>query len=175
MWPFTKRDRRHDNAGHQFTEEERDRSQISQLENSIRKQRIKFLREKLERLKQAQEVEQLEEQVAETEAELNGDDDDEEPEGINADAMFMQLIAGIFGGRQAIAQNAPPTNNPVAKKTLNDDELRTFRDKVPPAYLKKAKKMSDDELIDFVSAHRPEFLIEYDDDTIKRALKILKE
>lgn len=158
-----------------FDEEDGDKSKIKRLESAIRRQRIQFLREKLERLKGLQEEQLLEEQVADLEEDFFGSDDDAEPRDTtdaSPDAMlanlFMQVLSKGKGSSTDVTQ-------PKIKQNLNDDQLRTFRDSVPKSYLKQARKMSDEELLGFVRLHKPELLENYDDDTIQRAIRILKE
>lgn len=180
MWPFSKQDGRKDN-GRDFSEIDRDKSHIARLENEIRKQRVKYLKEKLERLKAAQEEEHLEEQIAELEGEFERDDEeDERPDASemvgmmnNPDAMMMNvLLTALTAKRQAPVQ--APVTQPTAKATLSDDKLHELKTKIPGPILKKIKKMNDAELMDFGRQYVPDYFEQFDDDTIKRAMVILR-
>jgi hypothetical protein len=191
MWPFKKRDAR---INHDFTAIERDKSHIAQLENQIRTQRIKFLKEKLQRLKANQEEYQLEAQISDLEEDLHKDDDDgddEEEEGNpqvalnamnNPDALLMQLLTTVLAGQTIKKPEAPPTGYGAGipqvsppKKHLTDDELRGMKRRIPAPYLKRLRKMSDEKIIEIGRQYAPDFFEQCDDDTIKRAVLIVKE
>jgi len=180
MWPFKPRDARKDN-GRTFTEIERDKSHISRLENEIRKQRVKFLKEKLERLKASQEEEMLEEQIADLEADMDRGDDDETPDvkGTidtmnNPDAMMLNLLTMVLQNKKPQTQQILTTPQPPQKVKLSDDKLEELKTKIPSPVLKRLKKMSDAEILEFGRQYVPDYFEQLDDDTIARAMVILR-
>jgi len=163
-------------TAHPFTDEERDKSHIARLNNQIRKQRIDYLKEKLQRMKQLQEEEMLEEQVQELERDFYADDDEndtiEQADITNPDALVSSLLLRVLSGNQQPAASARPT---LQRTNLDDTQIRSYKSQIPDAILKKAKKMNDEELLQLVRSYNPSILEQYDDDTIARAMKILKE
>lgn len=183
------RDKREDN-GRLFSDEERSRSAITRVQHAIQRERLDFLRAKLARMKAKHEEMLLEDELADMEEGIYGTESDdgkqENPQApFNAlgamdepDALLAQMFMQILSANQpkpAMGGNTQERSQRGERKTLTDDELRAYKEKIPATYLKRAKKMSDEQLIEFVGSYKPEFIAEYDDDTIQRACKILKE
>lgn len=179
LFGWFKKDKNGQRRGHNFTEEERELSTVKKLEADIRRARIRKLQEKLQRIKDEQEIEDLEEQVERVEGDFYGEEDDEEEEGefpsaiASPDALFGEIVMRVLSASNA--QKDVPAAASRQKKTLTDDELRAMLAEIPAAYRKKAKKMTNEELISLAQQLKPEIFEEYDDETIKRALLIVKE
>lgn len=163
---------------HTFTDEDRERSSIKILEKQIRQQRIDFLKAKLERMKSLQEEAMLEEQVADLEDQFY--DQDEEPqaaskeEGANPDAMLMQLFGQVLQGRQQQQAPTQTTLQPPQKLHLDNTQLQELLKKIPSPLLKTLKKKKDEEIIQLARSYAPEYVDRMDEDTLNRAIALIK-
>lgn len=198
-WPITFKPR--NKIGRDFSEEDTDKSAITRLERAIRKQRIEHLRAKLEHMKAKQEEEFLDYQVQTLENDMYGDMEEENGESDgpeDPDSLLVSLLGNVFRGSELAGSQMGvrlPSDSSHNSRTvehqercnisagaglgagirLTDDELREFKNKVPKSYIRFAKKKSDEEIITFIRMHKPGFLEQYDQDTIQRAIRILKE
>lgn len=156
---------------HKFTDEERQKSRVSRIERDIMQDRIDYLERKRNRLAAEYRAREMEEEIAEMEEGLEDDVEEGDDLGANGpDALITQLLMR--------AMNQGPMKKPeqfTGKQSLTDEQLRAFKEKAPPEYLKAAQKMSDDEIMEYVKTNKPDIFETYDDDTIRRALIILKE
>jgi len=97
---------------------------------------------------------------------LHGDEEND------TDALFQSFLVKLMGG------GVPPSSahgiTPSAPPSMSDEQLRTIKESVPPKILKMAKRMTDEQIVEFARLHYPE-IFQYDEDTRKRALAILRE
>lgn len=108
----------------------------------------------------------------------NARDEDEQPEGLNADTLMMSLLTKILTpqlGSGQVSSQTLPSSQPLSSISFTDEQLREFKGTIPKAFLKKAKKMSDDELIQYGRIYKPDLMNNADSETLKRALIILRE
>lgn len=155
---------------------------IKRLENSIRKSRNEIYKRRLERLKEEQERILLEEEIAEAESQLaefenqgEGDAGLDSKDFLNPDLLITTLLMNFFKKSQDAPQTPSPQPSQITqtpqKTKYTDDELRQIKAKIPGSYLKEIKSMGDDEITYVLMERFPNV----DDDTIKRAVLILKE
>lgn len=153
-------------SGYTFDDEDQHHAtEVKRLKAEQRKLQAEMAleRQKLEFEKQKFELESLRD-------ELYGDDEEDEQEGSSLDKMLVPILMGAF-----VKQPAPPVDStPVAsvqKVQYTDDEIREILKQVPKHYIKLAQKMDDTTVRKFLYAQQPNV----SDDTIERALKILRE
>lgn len=194
FWDIFKRERA-DGRVRAHTDDENETAQIKRLQNSIRKQRIQYLKEKLQRIKDLQEEQQLKEQVDDLEDDMaaaeeeNDDQEDQSTQAANLlsgspeDALMSLLINAVMKNQSPGAAGAPTLSQPTLysapaapeKKIWTDDELRALKARVPAQYLDAARKMKDDELLEMARIRYPDVFNQASDDSIARAIRILRE
>lgn len=159
-------------------QEEVQKQQITKLKKNIYQQRIDFLKDKLEHLKQRHEELILEDQIADLEEDLEGNDEIEENpqtninDFANPDAMFNNLISL---GAQALANrknsapvvNAPPTSS---KRTYSDEEISAIISKTPKETLLKLKDLNETILANVIRQQYPDA----DDISISKTIPLIK-
>lgn len=163
-------------ANHDFSEEDREKSAVVRLEKAVRRKRLEIQKARLERLHEQLEEQQMEEQIADLEDQLDGDDNqDPGADALSPDALFMGLLAKIANGKQP-ANVSSSASVPVeqTRKRLTDDQLKTMRARIPAPVLKKLARMDPEEIVEQISMYDPDFLNTYDDDTVKRAVAVLR-
>jgi len=180
MWPFKRTPA--NRVGREFTEEDTDKSAVTRLERAIRKQRIEFLRQKLEHMKAKQEEDLLTMQVEQLEEDMYGGDENDIDEHKNdsqddesPDALLSQLLMRAMSRQGASVNNSQVQSNSAQKLHLSDDQLEEYKAKIPPHLLKKFRKMSEEDILKIGRMYAPDFFEKCDDDTIKRALIALKK
>jgi hypothetical protein len=172
--------------GYDFSIEEVERSHVSRLENAISRERNKIRKAQLEKnlerlreLRQTQELRRQEEDIERLEDEIYEDEDEEAPIDVTGnaspDALFSQIVLRVLQAQSGAMHQPMETIPQDVKRNLTDDEIRAMFAEIPAAYRKKAKKMQDEEILQFAKQMKPDIFTEYDDDTLKRALLILKE
>jgi hypothetical protein len=156
---------------HVFSDDERE----SGLEIQKLKREQKKLKETMEVEKLKLEVDMLRAEIDEKRSELYDDDEDVEPQDLmNPDALFMSLIGKILGGNMQVQQpmNPVPISTPVvAKKSLSNEELLELKKAIDPKHLKLIKVAPKEILESEIRKRLPEV----DDDTITRAMAMLKQ
>jgi len=153
-----------------FKDEDRLRSKEVRLERDIVHDRLEFLERRRDRLRSEYKARELEEEIAEMEDELSGGDDDEDE---SPDAMLESLLSKV-APLLAGANNAPQPQQTPQLLHLSDEQLEEYKARIPKPMLKKLQKMSDDELITLGKQYNPDIFAMADEDTLKRALLILK-
>jgi len=136
------------------------------------------MEERLQHLRMLRNRQRMEEQIAELEAELHGDpedDADDEPQSLSPDTLLIGLLTKAFtGGVAGTPPVAVTVPNLPQKVHLDDAQLLEMVQGIPPAWLKKAQKLDDDKLLELARLYKPGLLETYDEDTIRRALAMLK-
>jgi len=165
-------------GAHVFNDEDRELAKAKQLQKAIQRQELEALEDRLQSLKQQRQRRILEEQIEDMEDELHDEEEEDDEDVDSPEDLLLGMLGNIFG--QGTPMSRPPNTQPhqndvLNRKHLSDDELRNLKEKIPAIYLKKAKKMSDEEIREFVSAHYPDILLQYDEETQVRALKLLRE
>lgn len=158
---------------HVFSDEDRDRSKQVRLERDIVQDRIEFLERRRDRLRAEYKARELEDEIEEMEDELAGDDGTDEDDA--PDAMIDSIltkVAPLLAAGSAAQQ--PNTVQPPQQLHLTDEQLEEYKASIPKPMLKKLRKMSDDELLTLGRQYNPDVFAMADEDTIKRALLILK-
>ena len=161
-------------SSHRFSEDDRDRSHISRLEGQIRKQRIDFLKEKLQRMKQVQEEEMLESQVSDLESDIYGEEEEEMDNASGDKFSPDSILTSMFVRAMQNPQKEAVDGATKGRINLSNEQIEEYKKKVPDHILKRARKMNDEEMLTFVRGYNPSILENYDDDTIRRALDILR-
>jgi hypothetical protein len=157
---------------------------LKNLERSIRKTRAEIYRRRLEEIQAKQEEILLEEEIQRAEAQLNDfEDDEDDDDGVNPadavmnpDRLLMGLLNKILSKPSltppSVAAAVPPSPPAqTAKISYTDDQIRQFKKQIPTSYQKQIFKMPDDEIVSALLDRFPDL----DNDTIKRAVPILKE
>lgn len=188
MWGFWKKK---DHTGHVLNDEDVDKSHISRLEKSIRKLRIEHLKQKLQRMKDMQEEQMLEEQLEDLENDFYGPEEGEDDkvnvgEAVgamdNPDALLMGLLGNVLGHikKPNAQQAAPPIQQQqtAQKKHYSDQELQALVSSIPEKWRPKIKAMSAEQILQLVPIYAPDEIKEMiagaDEDSIVRAIKLLK-
>jgi hypothetical protein len=169
--------------GHAFTEEEADRSRIARLEKAIRENRIKFLRDKLERIKTKYEERDLNEQITEMEDDFYDDEDDDEigPDDLAALALNdpdTQLKLLFVNALKAGQKKNPPAGQAAQEPTqyhLSDEQIRQMKARIPQNELKVMRKLKPEQLVEYVRLHHPDVIEQLDEDTQRRAMLIIQQ
>lgn len=102
-------------------------------------------------------------------------EDDEEQLGV--DGLFGEFLQNAMTKLQA-SQSSPSPLTPATSselRHLSDDELRLLKAKIPHTVLKVLKAKSDDELLALARIHYPDIINGVDEDTIRRALVIIRQ
>jgi len=186
MWPFK---RKLADTQHELTDADRDESTTQRLQGAIRRERIRYLRARLQQLKDVHDEALLETEVEQLEEELHGRDDEDDESALtpadmldaardSPDALLVQLLGKVLnhqGGNTGQAQAPQQGMVPSERIHISDEQLREYKKRVPTAYLKKLKKMGDEELLATGRAYAPDVFARADDDTIQRAIRILRE
>lgn len=106
--------------------------------------------------------------------EMYQDADDEKP-AIDADSMLLAILGRYLGGQQSL-NTLPVPGNPQhttpARKTYTDEELKGLLAEVPRDTLKIARKLPEERLKEEIRAR---VLVDADDDTLIRAVRLIKE
>lgn len=185
FWDFLRKKKRdgRENNGRDFTDEEREEARLSRARNTIRKERIKMLEDEVEELRHQREERKLLREKEMLERDLHEDeyddeeeeeDDEENPDDIFG-GMMGKVIQAIVAAKAAQAMPAPQqAAQPPQKRTYSDEELKAMFEKVPEVYRKKLRQMSDEEIVEQMRAHVPDFFHSADDDTIARAILVVK-
>lgn len=189
MWPFT---RKKEHKGHVLTDEDRAYAQHT------RQLQMQADLLDLERMKAEHDLE-----MARIQAELQevrGGDGGQDP-NMQLLTLFMTILGKMNGQQTPDVLGAlgvaglpftPTPNHDVplfgapVRRTLTDDELRAIKQRmianaqqqfgVPEALIRsKIKSMGDDELIEKARQYAPDLIDQVDDDTIKRALVVIRE
>jgi len=95
----------------------------------------------------------------------------------DTDSILAQLLSKIVPGGSGLQPsnlNAQEQTG-AAKRRYTDEELRAFKKKVPMVILKQLRGMSDDEIITKAQEYFPDNFKQIDDDTLKRAVLIVRE
>lgn len=174
FWDFLRKERRdgRENNGRDFSDDERDKGQITRLERAIRRQRMEAMRLHLENLKQKQEEMLMRQQIGMLEDDLYGDEEDEDEEpGI--DGLFSELIQNVMR-KNPQAASAPEASAPVSV-SIPDEQLRSMKTKIPAPMLKKLRGMNDEQIVEAISMHYPDLIAQCDEDTVKRAVAVIRE
>lgn len=168
-----------------LTEDELDERAIKTLETKIRKSRRKMLEERYARLQEVMEEQRLEEDIAMLEQDIYGSDEDDEQETAESpDALLMQLLSKAANAGAPMQQQQgyaygtsqpPPQNVPPPRRDFTDEELKSMRDRIPKPYLKKLAQMGDEELIETVQIHAPDFFHQASEKSIARAIELVRE
>ncbi len=158
---------------HIFNDEEREEAQIERLKKSIREQRLRYLRERLERLKQMQEERKLEQDVVDAEDDLEPDDSgpDDENDEEDPDKLIIGMLGSLMAPKQPLVQ---PVESQSSRLHLSDTAIKEYLSRVPLVMRAKLRKMSDAELIEQARAYAPDLLERCDEDTIARAIRMIK-
>ena len=130
-----------------------------------------MLENKRDRLRAEYKAQALEEEILDMQEELNGTP---EEEGLNSDSLLMSLLSKVVGGTPTI----PPSmlsGVPKEKISITDEQLREYKARIPAKILKKLRKMSDAELIVLGKQYNPDLFLSADEETVQRAISILKE
>jgi hypothetical protein len=170
-WLRPWRDRREDN-GRDFTDADRDEGSIGRLQGAIRKERIRYLRARLQQLRDLHDEQLLESEVDGLEAELKGEEQDDGVEqftGANPDAMLAALFMQVLGANKKQAASAVPE-----KMVLTDEQLLAYKKKIPAPMLRKLRGMKDEELLHTARMYAPDLMEKADEETITRAIRILR-
>ena len=130
---------------------------------------IKRLNHQARVLEQQQEIMRLK---ADLDDYTTFDDDNDTGGGGIEDKLLSVLLEKILtGGGVSNTQKTEISQTPFsAKISLSDDEIRAAIDKLPKAYQKIGKKLSDEKLKEIILKQG-----DFDDDTIIRALKIFRQ
>lgn len=163
---------------HELTEDDRDKSAITNLERTIRKQRIDYLKRRLEQMKQVQEEQLLEQQLQDLEYDTYGDEDeDENPAELveqaqnNPEALFTNLLMNAFTKNRAPPGSPAPPPNPSTLKDYSDDEINAILQQTGPAAIAQLKILSDEKLINLIRQKYPDA----SDASIMRTIELLRK
>lgn len=155
-----------------FSDEDR------QISADIRRKKAEYQLE-LERLHAEKEKIRLETEIADLRQqyeELTTEPEEEEPSNNTADALILTLLSGILKANNQSVPNPPvihTQNNTQIPETgsLSDDKLKGIWVSIPDEYKKKAKKMKDNELKNFLKFQLPTA----SEEEILRAIRIIRE
>lgn len=147
--------------------------EIRKQETLIRKQRLKYLQDKLQRLREREAEEILEEQIADLE-----DETEEEPEtrGISPmesspEMLITTLLAGLM---KKNTQGSPPAQSLAQSPVMafyDDNRLRELKAGLPPEYVNYFKKLTIEQKAQAVAQYMPGA----DASTINKAIAIMSE
>lgn len=172
MWPFSRKQAASKQPAYSFQDDDREKSAVVRLERAVRKKRLEMHRARLERLHEQLEEQQMEEQIADLEDQLSeGEEESAQPQEMSADAMLLSLFTQVA---KKPSQVAPAVVQPTQKASLSTAQLQEMRGRIPSHVLKTFKKMEPEQVVEQISMHYPDFLEAYDDDTIKRAVEVLR-
>lgn len=162
-------------------QEEVKKTQITKLTKSIYDQRIDFLKDKLERIKQKHQALILEDQIADLEDDM---EDDNTPDDLLDGTSSPQptedtLMSNIlnFGTQALMNRKASPSNagnvSPLsnsALRTYSDEEIKSIIANTPPDVLKQIKGLPDGMLKNILRNQYKDA----DDITIYAAIPLIK-
>jgi len=165
-----------------MSEEDLEEREVKSLETKIRRSRLNMLKKRYARLQEIQQEQEMEEEIRMLEEDIYGSDEEEEgdesmPE--TPEAIIMQMLTKKFGGMNGTPQNVTPPqqmppNSDIQKREFTNEELEGFKAQIPKPYLKKLQAMSDDELLETMQLHQPDFYHQASDDSIKRAVQVIR-
>lgn len=184
-----KRSRKQPEGAHVFTDEDRQLAEIKRLQKKVQQEELDALKDRLEYLRSQKQKDLLEEQIEDMEEDLYGEDeeDDETPDLESPDALLSGLLMRVMqaphgamgaGAQGTVGQVRAAMQSAQGKKSLTDEQLRAIKEDLKAqygSYYKMAMNMSDEQILEFARTNRPDLLEQYDQDTIDRALKILRE
>jgi len=133
------------------------------LEKRKQNKKLRELEHKEEMLEIEERILDKQDAVTRLDNELNGSDDDDDymkPE----DKLFSKLIDRAFPDKAPIGQST------VAAIEPTDEEIRQKLNSLPPMYIKAAKDMSDDQVIQYIKNQLPNVT----EVVAERILKILR-
>lgn len=156
----------------------REYNEIDDIEQKINAERRLMLKQRLARLKNLREEEKLRQEEADLETELGEYEEDDEEEAQTMpetpEALMMTLINSALAGKKSSSekQNTLVSSSSLpASPKISDEELKSLKTQIPKTYLKIAKKMNDEQLSNQIKKQ----IGEVDEETIKRAIKIIRE
>lgn len=180
-WPWSQRKPQLDaTIERDLIEERLDKAKITRIQNNIRKERIRYLEQRYEELRSRQEQEIWERKISDLEDDLDDGEDDENPiEQIpeTPEALLVGLLAKVLQNKDA-ANPIPAASQPPAagiKVSVSDAQLRELKNRIPGSWMARLRKMSDEELLTTARTYLPDQFEQADDDTIARAMIILRE
>jgi len=163
-------------------EDEVKKMTITKLNRSIYQERIDFLKDKLERVRQKHQELMLEDQIDDLERDL--EPEDEEPQtnlsdfAANPEDTMMSSILNL--GTQALInrKNVPPSTNPVVSspdsggvRTYTDEELNNIIAATPKDVISQIKGLPDAMLTQILKNQYKDA----DDNTISRAIPLIRK
>lgn len=169
--PFSWIKRKDPRANYAFDDVDRQRSaEIKKRQAEIRKAEMELEHEIKLRELEVRKME-LEDRLSEFDEE---DDDEDDEEQDPADVMLMTILRPVFEKLSAgMAQPAttPPTAAAPVPTSMSDDQIRTLWNSQDPRVVAAAKFSTPDKIEEYLVKNYPGV----DDDTIERAIKIIKE
>ena len=142
---------------------------------SIRKanQEIKQLRLERAKIMQEMEVEKLKAEMLDLKAQLYGEEetveDADTPEKALTNMFLMAMLKGKGQGNGVSTTDIDISNS--NKRKYSNEELVMLHKQVPKKELKKAKKLTTEQLSPLIRQQLPDA----DDDSINRAIALLRE
>lgn len=171
---------------YEFSDDDRELSALRRAEKAAHRKEMEYLKEKLQRKIELLEKRRLEEQIADLDDQLYDRDDEGDNDspaagvvGDDPDALMMGLLMQVLNGQRAAPQAAPTGQPPSpveidTKINVPDEKLKEMISRIPSPFMKKLKKMDDAELIETGKAYVPDFFTKVDEDTISRAIRLIR-
>lgn len=150
-------------------EKEKDRHLFTDSDRILATQKLKLNQKQREILKKI-ELKEMELRLKELDQQLQdiSEPDDKEDEGSDIEDKLMMLMMNKF----TQSQSQPPSPNTPSKPNLPDETIRELVSKMMTSKArKKLSKLSDEALQDLIKSQ----ISQYDDNTIIRAVQIIKE
>jgi len=161
--------KRSQNNPYEFSNEDREAAEVAALEKTIKRQRLRRMKDTLQHLQEVEEEQALQERISRLEEKLY-DDDDANPEDIlNPEMLVMNLITNFMQKKGGAP--APIQQNTFSPPEITTEQIREMKNKLPAESLKQLKNMPTDELCSVLLDKFPQA----DDNTIKKAVQVIKE
>jgi len=159
---FKKKEDGRVNNGRMFTDEERELAEAKKLQNSLRRKALEMRNARLQHLKQLQEQQFLEDEISSLEEDVYGEQEEATETPKNEDELLMQLLNRVMNGGMNRGNSQPNTTpsspippTPPTNKDLSDEEIVDIAAKVPPHFIKEARKSSILQVYQFIKGNYP--------------------
>lgn len=161
--------KRKEHPGHILDDEDRKIGVETRQMRSLAKREKEKLELERERLNHEIEMMRMRAELEELQADLYGDEEDEQPEGTSNEALLASVLMPMLTRQQA----PPPPPAPVmpAKRTYSDAEISALLGAIPKNLRKVVKKLPDEALI----ARAQQYAPDADENTISRALEMIRK